>query len=59
MPNTVTAKRRKAIAINARLNYLIDSGKSAEEIVVGMRNKVNLKFVNKIILKRGLNDEAS
>ena len=46
-------KQRLAIALNARLNYLIDAKQlSAEEIVVQMGGKVKLSFVENIMLKR-------
>jgi hypothetical protein len=49
----MSAKQYIAIAKNNRLNYLIDSNLlTAEEIVIELGRKVNLKFVEGIIVKR-------
>jgi len=46
-------KQQNAIAINTRLNYLIDLNQlSPIEIVKEMNNKVSLNFVKNILNKR-------
>lgn len=46
-------KQRKAKALNARLNYLVDSGLSAEQIKMQMNGfKVSINFIKNIIDKR-------
>ena len=49
----LNSKQRKATALNARLNYLVDSGLGADEIKILMPNfNITVSFINNIILKR-------
>ena len=45
------AKQRKAIAQNSRLNYLVDSGVSTEEIHRELK-RLKIGFIERIITKR-------
>jgi len=53
----VSAKQRKAIVRNARLNYLIDAGVSVEDIKAEISN-LNTGFILNIRAKRQKNAEA-
>jgi len=49
----MSGKQAKAKVLNSRLNYLIDSGLDAEEIMLNMSQfKTTINFINNIIIKR-------
>ena len=49
----MNANRAKQIAANARLNYLVDMGLSADEIYKEIeQHRLSLKFIENIVIKR-------